>query len=135
MAEAGIDVIIKIETAPGTFTTTAGFRASTIGFNGSTIDATSGDSPGRWRELIAKHATKSLSLSGRGVFKAGVTDTTIQSAFFSSGEIPAQAVVPGLGTFQAPFIISSVEYAGNHDGEATFDFTLESGAEVTFTAA
>lgn len=134
MAEAGIDVIIKIDTGAGTFATMAGFRANTISFNGATIDATNGDSPGRWRELIAQHGTKSLSLSGRGVFKAGTTDTTIQSTFFSSGAIDAQAVVPGLGTFEAPFIISSVEYAGNHDGEATYDFTLESGGEVTFTA-
>ncbi|WP_412506149.1 phage major tail protein, TP901-1 family [Roseovarius sp. SYSU LYC5161] len=134
MAEAGIDVLIKIETGSGTFSTVAGFRASTISFNGTTIDATNGESPNRWRELINNHGTKSLNLSGQGVFKAATTDTTVQSAFFGTGAITAQAIVPGLGTFEGDFMVVSCEYAGNHDGEATYSYSLESAGQITFAA-
>ena len=52
-AQAGKDMLLKIEGAPGAFTTVAGLRARTISLNARTVDATDGDSAGRWRELLA----------------------------------------------------------------------------------
>ena len=61
-AQRGKDILLKIESAPGAFTTVAGLRARTISLNARTVDATDGDSAGRWRELLA----------GAGVTAGGV---------------------------------------------------------------
>ncbi|WP_458790284.1 head-tail adaptor protein [Yoonia sp. MH D7] len=36
---------------------------------------------------------------------------------------------------QGPFQITSIEYAGSHNGEATYELSLASAGELTFTAA
>mgnify|MGYP006173100469 CR=1 FL=1 len=56
-AQRGKDILLKIEGAPGVFTTVAGLRARTISLNARTVDATDGDSAGRWRELLGGAGT------------------------------------------------------------------------------
>jgi TP901-1 family phage major tail protein len=45
-----------------------------------------------------------------------------------------QIIVPDFGTMQGPFQITSLSYAGTHDGEATFEMALASAGAITFTA-
>ena len=46
-----------------------------------------------------------------------------------------QVVIPDFGTVQGPFQIVSLEFAGEHNGEVTFNLALESAGELTFAAA
>lgn len=140
MAEKGIDVLIKVNTGTESspeYTTAAGFRSNRVTFSGNGIDVTSGDSPGRWREMIAAHGTRNMDLSGDGVLKINSPDTIepLREAAFDTGIIKAEGEVPGLGTFSGDFYLSQMEFAGNHDGEATYSFTLQSAGEVSFSAA
>lgn len=73
-AQAGKDMLLKIEGAPGVFTTVAGLRARTISLNAKTVDATDGDSAGRWRELLAGAGVKSAAVSGQGIFRDAASD-------------------------------------------------------------
>lgn len=43
-------------------------------------------------------------------------------------------MIPSFGTVEGPFVISAFEYAGTHDGEATYEMTLASAGKLTFTA-
>jgi TP901-1 family phage major tail protein len=43
-------------------------------------------------------------------------------------------IVPDFGVIEGLFQIVSLEFAGRHDGEVTFDLALESAGEVSFTA-
>jgi len=45
-----------------------------------------------------------------------------------------QVIVPDFGTVEGPFQVSTLEYAGQHDGEMTFDLALESAGQLSFTA-
>jgi TP901-1 family phage major tail protein len=45
-----------------------------------------------------------------------------------------QVVIPSFGIVQGPFQITSIEYAGNYNGEATFDMSFASAGLLTFTA-
>ncbi len=133
-AQAGKDMLLKIEGAPGVFTTVAGLRARTISLNARTVDATDGDSAGRWRELLAGAGMKSASLSGSGVFKDAATDARARTVFFD-GLIPDfQVIIPDFGTVQGAFQITSLEYAGSHNGEATYEMSMASAGALTFTA-
>ena len=38
------------------------------------------------------------------------------------------------GTIEGPFLVSSIEYSGSHNGEATYEMSLTSAGEITFVA-
>ena len=134
-AQNGKDLLIKIDmTGDGLFETVAGLRATRISFNAETVDVTSLDSTGGWREVLGGAGVKSATISGSGVFKDESTDERVRDIFFS-GETPDfQVIVPDFGTIEGAFLVSSVEYAGNYNGEATYEMSLASAGEVAFTA-
>ncbi|PRY90150.1 phage major tail protein, TP901-1 family [Donghicola tyrosinivorans] len=134
-AQAGKDLLIKVDqSGDGVFETIAGLRATRINFNAETVDVTSLESEGGWRELLGGAGMKSASISGSGVFKDAATDERARQIFFE-GETPAfQVVIPDFGLVQGPFLVSSLEYAGSHDGEATYEIALSSAGALTFTA-
>lgn len=88
-AQAGKDLLIKIDmNGTGQFQTVAGLRATRLSLNAATVDTTTLDSPGGWRELLAGAGVRSAALSGNGVFKDEATDARVRSLFFA-GQIPA----------------------------------------------
>ncbi len=134
-AQAGKDLLIKIDMdGSGQFQTVAGLRATRLALNAETVDTTAMDSPGGWRELLAGAGLRSAALSGNGVFKDAATDARLRTLFFA-GEIPVvRVVIPSFGTIEGPFQISAIDYAGTHDGEATFELSLASAGALTFAA-
>lgn len=133
--QAGKDLLIKIDqTGDGTFETIAGLRATRLSFNAETVEVTSLESQGGWRELLAGAGVKSASISGSGVFRDSATDERARQVFFS-GEIPGfQVIIPDFGVVEGPFQITALEYAGSHNGEATYEVSLASAGVLTFTA-
>ena len=134
-AQKGKDLLIKIDIAGGgVFETVAGLRASRIAFNSETVDSTTADSVGRWRELLSGAGARSASITGSGVFKDEASDAQMRQAFFAGDVIDAQIVIPDFGEITGPFQISGLEYAGDHDGEATFEMTLASAGALGFAS-
>ncbi len=134
-AQKGKDLLIKLDlTGAGQFETVAGLRATRISFNAETVDVTSLESQGGWRELLGGSGVKSAGISGSGVFKDASTDERARQIFFE-GETPDfQVIVPDFGIIEGPFIVVSLEYAGSHDGEATYEMSLASAGALSFTA-
>ena len=134
-AQNGKDLLIKSDmTGAGQFETMAGLRASRISFNAETVDVTSLESQGGWRELLAGAGVKSANISGSGIFRDAATDERARQIFFDA-EVPQfQVIIPDFGTIEGPFQITSIEYAGTHNGEATFELSLASAGVLTFTA-
>ena len=134
-AQNGKDLLIKLD-LNGTeqFETIAGLRASRISFNAETVDVTSLESQGGWRELLGGAGVKSASISGSGVFKDAGTDERARQIFFDAETPDFQVVVPDFGTIEGPFQITSIEYAGSHNGEATYEISLASAGLLTFVA-
>lgn len=130
----GRDILLKIGGAGGAFVTVAGLRARTIALNARTVDATDGDSAGRWRELLAGAGVKSAAVSGQGIFRDAEADALIRDAFFSQAARTWRLIVPDFGQLEGPFLVSALEYAGEHEGEATFAISLASAGEITFEA-
>lgn len=134
-AQNGKDLLVKIDmTGNGLFETAAGLRATRISFNAGSVDVTSLDSTGGWRELLGGAGVKTASISGSGVFKDAATDERARQIFFDGQTPDFQVIIPDFGTVQGPFQITSIEYAGNHDGEATYELSLASAGVLTFTA-
>ncbi|TPE50723.1 phage major tail protein, TP901-1 family [Amaricoccus solimangrovi] len=132
-AQRGKDLLLKLDlTGGGAFQTIAGLRASRITFNADTVDVTHLGSEGRWRELLGGAGVRSASISGSGVFRDEATDERARAIFFA-GEIPRfQVIIPDFGVVEGPFQITSLEYAGDHDGEATYEIALASAGALGF---
>lgn len=130
----GRDVVVKIGDggAPEAFVTVAGIRARTIVLGAGLVDATTADSPGAWRELIAGGGTKRAEVAGSGVFKDAASDARMRAAFFS-GETPTLRLeVAEFGVIEGPFAIAELAYSGAHDDEALFSIRLASAGAVSF---
>ena len=134
-AQNGKDLLIKVDmTSDGQFETIAGLRATRVSFNAESVDVTSLESEGCWRELLSGAGVRSASLSGSGVFKDAGTDERARQLFFD-GETPDfQVIIPDFGIVEGPFQVTAVEYSGSHNGEATYELSLASAGALAFTA-
>ena len=133
-AQKGRDLLLKIDSnGTGTFITVAGLRSHTLSFNAETVDVSHQESAGQWRELLAGAGLKTSAIRGSGIFKDAQSDATIRTYFFDGTIRNWQVIVPDFGVIAGPFQIASLEIAGRHDGEVSFDLALESAGELTFT--
>lgn len=132
-AQAGKDLLIKLD-AGGGFETVAGLRATRVALNAAALDVTTAESAGRWRELLAGAGVKAVEVTGRGVFKDAASDARLREAFFAGATPPFQMVIPDFGVIEGPFQVTGLEYAGEHDGEASFEISLGSAGALSFTA-
>ena len=147
-AQKGSALLLKIGdgASPETFATVGGLRSTSITMNDEAVDITTKDSLGH-RALLVGGGVNSVSISGSGVFTDAASETTLKSAYFaqqntsdgSSAQTPQfnnyQVIVPDFGTFAGSFMIASLEYAGEYNGEVTYSVTLESAGYTSFTAA
>ncbi|MDO6586051.1 phage major tail protein, TP901-1 family [Salipiger sp. 1_MG-2023] len=135
-AQNGKDLLIKVDvTGSGSFQTMAGLRATRISFNAESVDITSMESEGGWRELLGGAGVRSANLSGSGVFKDAATDERARQIFFDGVTPDFQVIIPDFGTVEGAFLVTSIEYAGSHNGEATYELSMASAGALTFTAA
>jgi len=131
----GKDLLIKVDMiGDGSFETLAGLRAQRLSLNAEQVDVTSLESAGGWRELLAGAGVKSAAISGSGVFRDAATDARARQIFFDAIMPDFQVIVPDFGTIEGPFQITSIEYAGSHNGEATYEIAMASAGVLTFVA-
>ena len=134
-AQNGKDLLIKVDlTGDGQFETIAGLRATRVSFNAESVDVTSLESQGGWRELLSGAGVKSAAISGSGVFRDESTDERTRQIFFD-GETPQfQVIIPDFGVVEGAFQVTAIEYAGSHNGEATYELSLASAGALGFVA-
>jgi TP901-1 family phage major tail protein len=134
-AQKGKDLLLKLDTTGGgIFTTVGGLRTKSLALNAETIDTTHAESLGQWRELLDGAGVRRARLTGSGIFKDAASDTLVRQYLFNGTVRAWQIVIPDFGTITGPFQITSLEYAGRHDGELTFDLALDSAGELAFAA-
>lgn len=133
-AQKGKDLLVKIHDGSA-FVTVAGLRTRRLAFNAETVDITHAESTDRWRELLEGAGVKRASVAGRGLFKDAATDTLMRQVFFDGMLKTYQIVIPDFGAIEGAFQIVSLEFAGEHNGEVTYELALESAGALTFAAA
>lgn len=135
-AQPGRDILIKVDSdGAGTFLTVGGMRSKSISFNSETVDVTCSESLGRWRQLLAGAGVRSATITGSGVFKDTASEEDVRGYFFSGTHEDYQFIIPDFGTVEGVFEVSSLDYAGEHNGEVTYSMTFESAGELTWTAS
>ena len=43
-------------------------------------------------------------------------------------------IIPDFGVVEGPFQVTALDYAGTHNGEATYEMALASAGQLTFSA-
>ncbi len=133
-AQKGRDLLLKVDDVPnGTFTTIGGLRTRTLSFNTTSVDITSSESAGQWRELLAGGGIRTAKVAGSGIFKDTASDAMIRTHVVGGLIRPWQIVIPSFGIVAGAFQILAFDISGRHDGEVTFEIALESAGELTFT--
>jgi TP901-1 family phage major tail protein len=133
-AQRGKDMLLKVRDDTSAFVTIAGLRSRRISFDAETVDITHAESVGRWRELLSGAGVKKATITGSGVFKDAATDLLARQTFFDGLIRDWRVIIPDFGTIEGAFQISGLNYRGEHQGEVTFDMTLDSAGALTFTA-
>jgi TP901-1 family phage major tail protein len=133
-AQKGKDLLVKIADGAG-FVTVAGLRSRQLRFNAETVDVTHAESAGRWRELLGGAGVKRAAVSGSGLFRDEASDALMRQVLFDGAVRTFQIIVPDFGTVEGAFQVTALEFAGNHNGEVTYDMALESAGELAFSAA
>ena len=130
--QRGRDLLIKLQDGDQKFVTVGGIRTKRLALNSDTVDVTHAESAGRWRELLAGAGMRRASISGSGVFKDQDSNRLLRDIFFDGSIKRFQIIIPGFGTIEGPFQISSLDYRGEHIAELTFEIALESAGELSF---
>jgi TP901-1 family phage major tail protein len=132
-AQKGRDLLVKIDDG-ASYVTIAGLRSRRLAFNAEIVDITHAESVERWRELLDGAGVKRASVAGRGLFKDAASDALLRQTFFDGAVKNYQLVIPDFGTVTGPFQIASFEFAGEHNGEVTYELALESAGALAFAA-
>lgn len=130
-AEKGSAFLLKVGNgaAPPIFATVAGMRTTQMSVNGEAVNVTSKDSGG-WRELLSGAGIRSVSVAASGIFTGSAAETRLKSnalggllddyeLSFESGE-----------RMRGRFLVTRLDYAGDHNGERTYALALESSGAV-----
>lgn len=115
-------------------TAIGGFRTRSLAINSEIVDVTTADDTSRYRQLLAATGIKSLTFTGSGIIKDTAAQQALATDVLAQTADTYTVTVPGFGTFSGLFQISSLTMAGEYNGEATFDITIESAGDNTFTA-
>lgn len=135
-AQKGDALLIKVGDGGSpteSFTTIAGLRTKSMTINAETVDVTTADTTSKMRQLLAGAGIISFAVSGAGVFTDAATDATLKTEMLAQTIKNYQVVVPDFGTYEGAFQITQMEYAGEYNGEATFNISLESAGDISFT--
>ncbi len=136
-AQKGSLVLLKIgdgTTLTETFTTVGGLRTTSSTHNNQTVDATNKDS-GAWRELLDGAGTRSLSISGSGVFTDSAAEETVRGYAMNNSVNNYELIFGNGDKLSGPFQIMSYQRAGNHNDAESYSITLASAGQVSFAVA
>ena len=130
--QLGRRLLVKIGDGAGSeaFTTIAGLNSKSITINNSAIDVTTPDATTPSGVLFAQslNGLKSVSVSGDSIF----LDESAQEGRLNTIAMQAdpvanfELIIPDFGTYSGKFRVTSLEFGGETEGEATFSLSLES---------
>lgn len=131
--------LLKIgnDAEPVVYARLCGLNTRTFTVGGQEVDVSTipcdDSATNAWRETM--HGLRTMSVSGSGFFES--KDQTVQllnAKMTGNGVVNFQVIVPGLGTFEGPFLVGDLGLGAELDGGAVSqDIALSSSGEITFT--
>ncbi len=130
-AEKGSAFLLKVGNgaAPPVFTTVAGMRTTQLSVNAEAVNVTSKDSGG-WRELLSGAGIRSVSVAGSGIFTGSTAEARIKANALAGLIDDYELSFDSGERMRGRFLLTRLDYAGDHGGERTYGLSLESSGAV-----
>ncbi|MEQ9663859.1 MAG: phage tail protein [Parasphingopyxis sp.] len=130
-AEKGSAFLLKVGDGaePPVYSTVAGLRTTQLSINGEPVVITNKDSGG-WRELLSGAGTRSVSVSGAGVFTGSAAETRHKNNALAGSLDDYELAFEGGERMQGRFLIARLDYAGDFNGERNYTLALESSGAM-----
>lgn len=135
-AQSGRGFLVRIGdgAAPETFATIAGMRATSLVVNSDAVDITNKDSGG-WRELLGGAGVRRVAVSGAGVFTDSAAEAILRGKALAGMLANYEILFENGDRLEGSFLVTTLDYSGDHNGERTYTLALESSGVISFTAA
>lgn len=129
--ESGAAFLLKLSDGgqPETFQTIAGLRTTQMSVASEPVVVTNKGSGG-WRELLGAGGTRSVSLSGAGVFTGSAAETRLKSMALEGGLGRFEVSFEGGERLRGNFQVVRLDYSGDFNGERAYAVSLESSGPV-----
>ena len=130
-AEKGSAFLLKVGDGgtPPVYATVAGMRTTQMSVNGEAVNVTSKASGG-WRELLSGAGVRSVSVAASGIFTGSAAETRIKANALAGLIDDYELSFESGETMRGRFLITRLDYAGDHNGERTYALNLESSGAV-----
>jgi len=130
-AEKGSAFLLKVGDGgtPPVFATVAGMRTTQLSVNGEAVNVTSKDSGG-WRELLSGGGIRSVSVAGSGIFTGSAAETRIKANALAGLIDDYELSFESGERLRGRFLLTRLDYAGDHNGERSYALNLESSGAV-----
>ena len=130
-AEKGSAFLLKVGNgaAPPVYATVAGMRTTQLSVNGEAVNVTSKDSAG-WRELLSGAGVRSVSVAASGIFTGSAAEARLKSNAIAGLLDDYELSFESGERMTGKFLVTRLDYAGDHNGERTYALSLESSGEV-----
>ena len=130
-AEKGSAFLLKIGdgATPPVYATVAGLRTTQMSVNGEIVNVTSKDSGG-WRELLSGAGTRSVSISGNGIFTGSDAEVRIRDNALSGSLDDYELSFESGEKMRGRFLVTRLDYSGDYNGERSYTLSLESSGPV-----
>lgn len=112
-----------------TYATVAGLRTTQLSINGETVVITNKASGG-WRELLSGAGTRSVSVSGSGVFTGSAAETRLKGSALAGLIDDYELSFESGERMRGRFLLTRLDYSGDFNGERSYALTLESSGAV-----
>jgi predicted secreted protein len=129
--ESGAAFLLKVSDGgePETFVTVAGLRSTQMSVSSEQVVVTHKGS-GAWRELLGAGGSRSVSLSGAGVFTGSAAEMRVKSLALGGGLGRFEVSFEGGERLRGTFQVVRLDYSGDFNGERTYAVSLESSGPV-----
>ena len=130
-AEKGSAFLLKVGNgaAPPAYATIAGMRTTQMSVNGEAVNVTSKDSGG-WRELLSGAGVRSVSVAAAGIFTGSVAEGRIKANALGGAIDDYELSFESGERMPGRFLVTRLDYSGDHNGERTYSLSLESSGAV-----
>jgi TP901-1 family phage major tail protein len=129
--EKGSAFLLKVGNgaSPVVYQTVAGMRTTQLSVGGEAVNVTSKDSGG-WRELLSGAGIRSVSVSAAGLFTGSAAELRIRGHALAGTIEDYELSFESGEKMRGRFLVTRLDYAGDHNGERGYTLGLESSGPV-----
>ena len=131
--QKGIDLLIQVDTGSG-YETILGLRDTTVTSNNEPVDVTS-KSSNTYRKMLPGAGTKSLNVSGAGVYESGEAYEFVLGEHLVDNAVDLKIIFGNGDEITGNFIIPTLEKTGTYNDAQQYSIQFQSNGEYTYTAA